>query len=103
MIFISESRYEDEVVRKVTLDTVSNNENVAVSTTFANGYAVNIVRNNNTICIDVLKGSMYYNTHLVFKYDEGEFEYFINAVSTAETEFEVGFACGKLTPKYLQK
>ena len=67
MTFTSVSVYEDDIVREITLDTVTNHENVAVCTTFANKYVAEIVRNHNTILIDVLKGSVRYNTHLVFK------------------------------------
>lgn len=100
MTLISQGTLEDAIIRKFVLDTVASNKAVAIDVVFTNGYAVNMVRNHSTIAIDVLKGSMYYNTHLMFKYDEGEFEDFINAISTAETDFAVGFACGKLTPKY---
>lgn len=103
MTFISTTTFEDTFARKFVLDTVTNNKAVAIDVVFANGYAVNMVRNHSTIAIDVLKGSMYYNAHLMFVYDEGEFEDFINAISTAESDFAVGFACGKLTPKYYER
>ena len=103
MTFISQGSLEDAIVRKFVLDTITNNKAVSIDVTFANGYAVNMVRNHSTIAIDALKGSMYYNEHLMFVYDESEFEDFINAISTAETDFAVGFACGKLTPKYNER
>lgn len=103
MTFISTTTLEDAFVREITLDTVTNNESISVSTTFANGYAINMVRSHSTIYIDVLKGSLYFNEHLVFEYDEGELEYFIHKMSTAESDFDVGFAYGRLTPKFVRK
>ena len=98
MRFTSFSTHEDGVICEITLDTIANNENVSVSTTFASGYAVNVTRSNNLLYIDVLKGSMYFNEHLVFEYDEGEFECFMYKMSNAESDFEVGFAYGRLIP-----
>ena len=103
MTLISQGSLEDAIIRKFVLDTVANNKAVAIDVVFANKYAVNMVRNHSTIALDVLKGSMYYNTHLIFVYDDNEFEDFINAISNAETDFEVGLACGRLTPKYNER
>lgn len=103
MTFISNTTTEDTIVLQNALYTITCNASISVSVTFANGYDVNMVRSHSTIYIDVLKGSLYFNEHLVFEYDDGEVIDFVSAVAKAESDFNVGFAYGRLTPKFVRK
>jgi hypothetical protein len=105
MTFISVSKFEDELAREFMYGTITEYDAVDVFATFSNGYTVEILRNHNLIFVEISRGEckLSYSDHIdtdgAFVYKDEELITLINAVANAETDFDVGFAYGRLTQK----
>lgn len=101
---------EDILVCTFVANTVAYDENAKITVHFSNGYALDILRNDKRIFVEIMheiKGEKPIRRYLsdndrldtdgAFVYNAREVRRFFEVVAKAESDFEVAFAYGRLT------